>query len=98
MFNVQNLRTEAHTDLKKANLEWNECISKNFLPQWLKGESLSIEEACPNENAKRMELNEAVYGESPLPFKHHGLEWSDLIDFSSWWDTKSSRQYLNSKF
>lgn len=74
MFNVQNLRTEAHTDLKKANLEWNECISKNFLPQWLKGESLSVEEACPNENAKRMELNEAVYGESPLPFKHHNLE------------------------
>lgn len=42
----QNLRTEAHLELKKANNDWSDCISKNFLPQWLQGASLSIEEVC----------------------------------------------------
>ena len=50
--NVRNLRTESHLELKSANNAWNECISKNFLPQWLAGASASIEEVCPNELAK----------------------------------------------
>jgi hypothetical protein len=50
-------------ELKKANNEWSDCVAKDFLPQWLAGASLSIEEVCPNENAKRIELDAGVYGE-----------------------------------
>lgn len=68
--NKQNLRTEAHLELKKANNEWSDCVAKNFLPQWLSGASISVEEVCVNENAKRIELNEALFSESPMPFKN----------------------------
>ncbi len=64
----QNLRTEAHLELKQANNAWSECISRNFLPQWLQGANLNILEVCPNEYEKLKELDGAVYGEKPLPF------------------------------
>ena len=37
---VENLRSEAHVELKNANIVFNNCLSKNFLPAWLKGADL----------------------------------------------------------
>jgi hypothetical protein len=65
----QNLRTEAHVELKKANNEWTTCIAKTFMPAWLQGDSLSIEDVCVEQREKMTELTEAVYGEKPMPFK-----------------------------
>jgi hypothetical protein len=52
----QNLRTEDHVELKKANNEWTSCIAKTFMPQWLQGEALSIDDVCVEEREKMMEL------------------------------------------
>lgn len=67
MFNPQNLRTEAHLELKKANNEWTDCVAKNFLPKWLAGEAIDLETVCPSETM--LSLSEAMYAEKPLPFK-----------------------------
>lgn len=64
-----NLRTAAHVDLKKANHEWTNCIAKTFMPAWLQGDSLSIDDVCVEQREKMNELTEALYGESPMPFK-----------------------------
>jgi len=65
----RNLRTEAHIDLKKANNEWTTCISNTFLPAFLKGDAISIDDVCVEEREKMMEFTEAIYGETPMPFK-----------------------------
>ena len=65
----RNLRTEGHVELKKANNEWTTCIANSFLPQFLKGEAVSVDEVCVEQREKMMELTEAIYGESPMPFK-----------------------------
>lgn len=67
MFNPKNLRTEAHLELKKANNAWSDCVAQNFLPKWLAGESIDLEAVCPSESM--LSLNEAMYAESPMPFK-----------------------------
>ncbi len=54
-------------ELKQANNAWSDCVSKNFLPKWLAGESISLEEVCPSETM--LSLSEALYAESPMPFK-----------------------------
>ena len=56
-----NLRDEAKGGLKKANMAWADCISKNFMPQWLNGENLNIEEVCGTELEAMKELESAVY-------------------------------------
>ena len=66
---ITNVRTEAHVELKQANRDWNDCISKNFLPQWLAGEKLNIEEVCVDQKQRMEEADAAVYAESPLPVK-----------------------------
>ena len=37
---LRNLRSEEHIELKVANLAYTECVSKDFMPSWLKGEQL----------------------------------------------------------
>ena len=64
---VTNLRSEAHVELKTANREWNDCIGKNFLPQWLAGEKLNIEEVCIDQKTRMDEADAAIYAEKPLP-------------------------------
>ena len=49
---LRNLRSEAHVELKSANRAWMDCITKNFLPQWLNGEKLNIEEVCLEEKTR----------------------------------------------
>ena len=66
---IANLRDEPHAELKQANREWNDCISKNFLPQWLAGEKLNIEEVCSEQKERMEEADAAIYAEKPLPVK-----------------------------
>ena len=64
-----NLRDEARTTFKKANMAWADCISKNFLPQWLNGASVSIEEVCTDE-LEAMRAQEAeLYPPVPYTYK-----------------------------
>jgi hypothetical protein len=65
---MQNLRTENHIALRKANVAYNECVMKNFMPQWLAGEKLSITDVCTEEREALQELDDAIF-ENPLPFK-----------------------------
>ena len=70
---ITNIRTDAHVELKQANRDWNDCISKNFLPQWLSGQKLNIEEVCVEQKQRMEEADAAVYSESPLPVKMFSL-------------------------
>ena len=40
---------DARAELKQANEDFTECISKNFLPKFLKGDAIKVEEVCVNE-------------------------------------------------
>lgn len=77
MQSIKNLRTESHLELKNANNAWTKCVSESFMPRWLAGESLSIEEVCSEQHSRMGEANEAVYGESPMPFKGLGMPASE---------------------
>ena len=48
---VQKKQVPADTraELKQANEDFTECISKNFLPKFLKGDAIKVEEVCVNE-------------------------------------------------
>jgi len=65
----QNLRTEAHFELKQATKAWTECVTNNFMPKWLAGEKLDINEVCAEENERRVEADGALYEEKPIPFR-----------------------------
>ena len=39
---LHNVRTEDHIALKQANIAFTDCVTKSFLPGWLKGESLQV--------------------------------------------------------
>ena len=39
---MRNVRDDAHLELKMANNVYTDCVSKQFLPAWLKGESLQL--------------------------------------------------------
>ena len=68
----KNLRSPEHHELKQANNAWTECISKNFLPQWLNGQNITAEEVCAEPLARMQEADEAVYGERAMPrFKNY---------------------------
>jgi hypothetical protein len=63
LINEKNLRTEELLELKQANNAWTDCISKNFLHQWLSGKNLNIEKVCKDELHKMNELDVANYPE-----------------------------------
>jgi len=67
--NPTNFTSEERLALKTATNSWNTCITKDFMPQWMAGESLSIEEVCVDERSQMSELHEAMFGEKPMPFK-----------------------------
>ena len=67
---IRNLRNEASVELKRANLVYTDCVSKQFLPGWLKGEALQLNtDVCGAEYEDLLEKNAAVYGEFPMPFQ-----------------------------
>ena len=46
IFTLKNLQTEAHIELKTANREWSDCVTNNFMPQWLKGDKINVQDVC----------------------------------------------------
>lgn len=69
MNNIKNYRTEEHLELKKANNAWTECVSQKFLPKWLAGEGLNVEEVCAEQFETMKALDDGIYAESPMPFR-----------------------------
>jgi|TARA_B110000285_G_C14945618_1_gene524181 hypothetical protein len=51
------LPAQARSELKKANEEFTDCISKDFLPKFLKGDAIRVEEVCVNERQKMEALD-----------------------------------------
>ena len=66
---IRNLRTDAHIELKQANIAYADCVAKSFMPAWLNGENLQVNEVCASQYEDMMEKKDAIYGESPMPFK-----------------------------
>ena len=66
---LHNVRTEDHIALKQANIAFTDCVTKSFLPGWLKGESLQVQDVCGSQYDDMMEKHEGVYGENPMPFQ-----------------------------
>ena len=54
--------SELKGDLKVANEEFTNCISKDFLKQFLAGAKIRIEDYCIPERAKMEVLDKQVYG------------------------------------
>ncbi len=69
---TKNLRSEPKVQLKQANKAWTDCISKNFLGQWLNGADITVNDVCQEELARMRELDEQVYG--TLPFKPQSIQ------------------------
>ena len=70
---IRNVRSEAHVELKQANLAYTECFTKNFMPRWLKGEQMQVNEVCGAQYDDMMEKHAGIYGESPMPFRSFQL-------------------------
>mmetsp|Transcript_896 Transcript_896/g.1225 ORF Transcript_896/g.1225 Transcript_896/m.1225 type:complete len:89 (+) Transcript_896:31-297(+) len=64
---LRNLRSEEHVELKKANMAYTSCVSKSFMPRWLSGEALEINEVCGAQYEDMMEKHAGIYGEVPMP-------------------------------
>ncbi len=66
MNNIQKekkeIKGDARAQLKEANREYTECISKDFLGRFLGGEKVSLDNFCINERKKMMDLDLQVYG------------------------------------
>ena len=68
-FQGKNLRSENKAALKTANKAWTDCITQNYLPQWLQGANLNIAEVCTEELTKLNELDAEIYpGGAPFKF------------------------------
>lgn len=63
----KNLRTPSLHALKQANVQYSECVAKNFMADWLAGKNVSLSDVCQEEYAKMTELDAENY--PPLPFK-----------------------------
>jgi hypothetical protein len=52
--------------LKKANEEFTDCISKDFLSQFLAGADIKVEDVCIAERQKMESLDTSIYGKLAL--------------------------------
>ena len=66
-----NLRTEQHVELKKANQSWNLCMTNKFLPAFLAGDDVKVEDICGEEFNAVQAADAAVNPEFKSPFKHY---------------------------
>ncbi len=69
---AKNLRTESKLALKQANKAWTDCISRDFLGDWLGGKDITINDVCQDELTTMRDLDSEIYGQ--LPFKTDLLE------------------------
>ena len=63
---LRNLRSEDHVALKQANLAYTDCVAKSFMPRWLSGEGIQINEVCGAQYEDMMEKHGAIYEASPI--------------------------------
>ena len=52
--------------LIEANRAYIDCIEKNYLPKFLKGETVNIEDFCKEEYSHMMTLDKKVYPNTQL--------------------------------
>jgi hypothetical protein len=57
------VRSEDRVELKALNNAFTNCISSNFLPKFLAGESVNINDFCVDERTKMLDLDRQVYNE-----------------------------------
>ena len=57
----RNMRTEAYVDVKQSNKVYTECFSNSFLPRWLKGEQINVNDVCGSQYDDLLEKNLAAY-------------------------------------
>ena len=62
----KNMRSEERLSLKKANVSWTNCVAEKFLPSWLNGENLNVNEVCKDEHEAMKELDAQNYPEIPF--------------------------------
>lgn len=67
MSNIQKEKSQLDKDLKSqlkaANTEYTECISKEFLGRFLEGQKVSLDDFCISERKKMTDLDIKVYGQ-----------------------------------
>ena len=58
----KSLPTGADRDnLQKLNAEYTECLSKEFLPSFLQGKDVRVENFCAETRIKMLELDKKLY-------------------------------------
>ena len=63
-FNTKaNVTSADRTQLKSLNVAFTTCISENFLPKFLAGEAVNINDFCVDERTKMLDLDKQVYNE-----------------------------------
>ena len=58
----KQIKGDVRAQLKDANREYTECISKEFLGRFLAGEKVSLDNFCVDQRKKMAELDFQVYG------------------------------------
>ena len=53
-------------DLRDANKNYTECISKDFLGKFLAGEKVRVEDFCVVERERMQRLDTGIYGKLPF--------------------------------
>ena len=52
---------EEQSSLKQLNKDYTNCISRDFLPKFLAGENVSIDNFCVDLRTKMLDLDKKVY-------------------------------------
>jgi hypothetical protein len=52
---------EQHSALRKANNLWTDCVQQNFMPRWLKGEAVNLNEVCVDEREEMLRMSDEAY-------------------------------------
>ena len=53
---------DTKTQLQEANKTFTECLTFEFLPRFLSGENVKVEDFCRKEYSFMIELDRKVYG------------------------------------
>ena len=62
----KNMRSEAKVELKMANKRWADCVAQKFLPDWLSGKSVTLNEVCTEELQTMQDLDSQIYPDFPF--------------------------------
>lgn len=51
--------------LKALNRDYTECLAKEYIPRWLGGEQLNVQDFCQQEYSKMISLDREIFGDLP---------------------------------